>query len=273
VNSMESIYIEIDMIEDYLNNTASKEKVRELNQRLDNERELRMLFDDMESIMAGIELSAGRSTVDEKIKILDTTLTDLDIDQESDGNEKSKYGGEGKTISVSWHERPIMRAVAAFFLLLLISVIVLGPMGSKTDEQLFAENFVAHANYGGVRGLDEDEIVSKSRQAFQAYDIGDYATAVTLLEEVIPDSEEEIVNKFYLGNAYMALGDGKEASILFRELVDRNEGFALDAKWYLALSYLQMGKSEEARKELNEIVEIDNDYKNEAREILRKMKK
>lgn len=258
---MKRRFKDMEKIEKYLDNQVDEQERAEVNNRLVSDEEFRKLFDEMESLLEGIKHTGAKTTVEEKLAILEDSIHIL----EEDGEDESEI--ESKTIIVVWYNRPIYRAIAASFILIMVAVYAFGPFGTMSDDRLFAEYFEPQTNLQTKRGEET------RRKAYAAYDAEDYQIAASLLIYELQTSDNQIVDRMYLGSSFLEMEDTEQAIKYFKEVININEGYALEAKWYLALSYLQLGARDSARTEFTEIWEANNDYSEDSREILNKMKK
>ena len=76
----------------------------------------------------------------------------------------------------------------------------------------------------------------------------------------------------YSGISFLELGQIEKAKENFKNIINKNTGFELQAKWYLGLSYLKDGDIVQARELMEEIKESGSAYHKEAGEILSKFK-
>jgi tetratricopeptide (TPR) repeat protein len=262
---MKRKFKDMEKIEKYLDNQVDEQERVEVNNRLVSDEEFRRLFDEMESLLEGINHTGAKTTVEEKLQNLEESIHKLD---EEEGEEEVQE----KPIIIVWYNRPVYRAIAASIVLLIVAVYAFGPFGTMSDERLFAEHFSAYINVDGPTRSDVTDIDQKKR-AYAFYDMKDYEGAIPVFVDMIKGSQNQIMDKFYLANAYLALGKGEEAKRLFQEVVNKKIGLASPAKWYLALSYLQTGDRENAQREFREIVEAESDYAEDAKEVLGRMRK
>lgn len=159
-------------------------------------------------------------------------------------------------------------AAAALVGILIMAKIFLFPP-AETPDQLFEAYFKPYPNVfePTVRGTD---VTNTRKEAFQAYEQGDYQTAVTLFKEILQTSNEPGV-LLLLGNANLILGNVDEATENFITLSNDFDELDLQAKWFLGLCYLKGGDVEHMTKILQELGETEISYAEKAKELLEKI--
>ena len=246
---MEGIFTDIELIDKYQRGSANEVEKREVQNRLMADGDFRKLFDDMEVMSEGIRHSGARSSLEEKLSKLDSTLED-----EEESNNSEQYDVEfGNTeeeqppkVIILWYQKPVFRAIAASVVLLMVAWFAFGPNNSVNNQDLLAEYFEPYANTNPKTRGEVLESIDVTTEAFTAYDQEDYAASIPLFEQAIKESDNHLLNTFYLGNAYLAAGDGQKAIKAFSSVIEASIGLASVAEWYLALSYLQADSTEKA---------------------------
>jgi len=274
---MDKIYTDIEKLDQYLKGHLNEMEKEELQARLAEDEDFRGLFDDMELMAEGIRHSASRTSVEEKLAKLDATGGDEDDESEQELAKEVDIGstGEIKEIKMvpAWYQRPLVHAIAASISLLIVAFFVFDPFDRPTPQELFAEYFEPYPNLAGpVRGGSEQD-QDKRALAYMAYDRGDFSQAATLFHEILPESENALMDHFYFGNVLLKLGDGEKAIEEFTIVAKEAKGFAMDAKWYLALSYLNVGDVAKAKVVLDEVSLAGGDQFEQAERIIKKLDK
>jgi TolA-binding protein len=165
-------------------------------------------------------------------------------------------------------QKKFFLSMAAALILVAFSAIFLITRRERGGpEKIFISYFKPYPSVEqDTRQLAED-IPAIRKEAFRAYNNGDYPASIQLFKSILAKEEDELV-LFYLGNAYLSVDDVREAAVIFQRYLNRYREFASEAKWYLSLSQLKQGKTEEAKKLLEELAGQRNDYQDEAKEIL-----
>lgn len=251
---MDKIYNDIEKLDQYLKGRLNETEKEELQARLAEDEDFRVQLDDMELMTEGIRRTASRTSLEEKLAKLDSS--EMDEEDESErtlANEVDvgvEYEVKETKIVKLWYQRPIVHAIAASVTLIIVTFFVFGPVEQPTPKQLFSENFEAYKNLvGPKRGLEED-VIARS-EAYAAYDLGDFSQAAMLLEGLVAESEDsdnKLIDQFYLGNAYLAIEEPNKAIKVLEVLAEDGRGLSTQAKWYLGLAYLLKGDVENAKK-------------------------
>ncbi len=284
---MENRFLNMEKIDRYINGQLSDDENAEMRQRIAEDESFRKLFDDMEIITDGIRKSAASSSVEEKLAKLKETIhleEDTEIEESThegiaDEEEQIRlepteiqYPQAGKTIVLGFPVAEIINrykiAIAAAVSLVVVAWFALNPFGTLSGPELFAEHFEPYPNVIGMtRGADQQQVDQRTA-AYMAYDQGDYAQAVEVFGKILPESDDQTLDLFYLGNAYLAIGNNEKAVAAFKEVVEAQTGLTINAKWYLGLSYLNSGELESAKEVFGELAELGKDYSEDAEEIL-----
>ncbi|HMQ59710.1 MAG TPA: hypothetical protein PKE06_03525 [Flavilitoribacter sp.] len=124
-----------------------------------------------------------------------------------------------------------------------------------------------------VRGGNgtQDELRSRAQEAFNK---GDFKTAIDLRLQLIQQAPGDISDQFFLALAYLHNEQAANSVPFFKktlEMAPTNDNrFAEESAWYISLAYLKTGNREAARDALRSIREGDWRYK-EAVELLGKL--
>ena len=246
---MEGIFTDIELIDKYQRGSANEVEKREVQNRLLGDSNFRKLFDDMEVMPEGIRRSGARSSLAEKLAKLDAALEDEDESNNSVQREVDIGNSDEKSppkVIILWFQKPVFRAIAASVVLLVVAWFVFSPMNSVNNQELVALYFEPYANTNPkTRGevIESKDIISA---AFTAYDQENFMASIPLFEQAVKEPGDYLMNTFYLGNAYLEVGDGDKAINAFSTVVEAGKGLAGVAEWYLALSYLQADMAEKA---------------------------
>ena len=105
-------------------------------------------------------------------------------------------------------------------------------------------------------------------QALEAYDQGEYTTALPLLNKVFEDSgNKDSIKLFYIAISHIALQQPGQAIPILKEMQFSDK--SKNPKWYLALAYLLQNNIQNAKPLLEELSQSDeNDIKAKAKEGL-----
>ncbi|MCH7514742.1 MAG: tetratricopeptide repeat protein [Bacteroidetes bacterium] len=246
---MEGIFTDIELIDKYQRGSANEVEKREVQNRLLGDSNFRKLFDDMEVMPEGIRRSGARSSLKEKLAKLDAALED----EEESNNSVQRDVDIGNTdeksplkVIILWYQKPVFRAIAASVVLLVVAWFAFGPMNSVSNQELVVQYFEPYANTNPKTRGEVIEPKDITSEAFTAYDREDYAASIPLFEQAVKEAGDHLLNTFYLGNAYLEVGESDSAIKAFSTVVEAGKGLAGVAEWYLAGSYLQADMAEKA---------------------------
>ncbi len=162
-------------------------------------------------------------------------------------------------------------SVAASILLLM----GLGWIGFQTFtgenlDAIYEENYQAYPNtvFTITRG---DADTSPERNAFVAYESGDYQTAIEHFESLKTVENLGYID-FYLAQSYLNLENYDTAISLFEKVIETDTVFVPEANWYLALTYLKKDDKAAAIERLNTLVKKYDYNKNRANQLLEKLR-
>jgi len=109
----------------------------------------------------------------------------------------------------------------------------------KTDyDDLYNAHFQEYPNtvYTITRS-DANE--SLEREAYVAYESGNYEKAIANFEKLQADGVKNHIN-FYLALSYLGIENNSMAIRLFEKVIEEQSGFEAEASWYLALTHLRV---------------------------------
>jgi len=213
---MENRFLNMEKIDRYINGQLSDDENAEMRQRIAEDESFRELFDDMEIITEGIRKSAAASSVEEKLAKLKETIhleEDTEIEESThegiaDEEEQIRlepteiqYPQAGKTIVLGFPIAEIFNrykiAIAAAVSLVVVAWFALNPFGTLSGPELFAEHFEPYPNVIGMtRGADQQQVDQRTA-AYMAYDKGDYAKAVDVFAQILPESDDQTLDLFF----------------------------------------------------------------------------
>ncbi len=254
---MKNEYEDIEQLERYQKGECTSEEKKEVEDRLANDEAFRGLYDDMELMVLGLKRTSGGSSIEDKIELLRKTV---------------ELNEEREVINLkSWFTKTrINLSIAAVISLLIASMFLFNNVGNNSPESLFQDYFQPYENLNSALRGNEQEIDNITR-AYLAYERGEFENAILLFGNIDSITENRTTHQFYLGNAYLGIGEGKNAIPLFLEVSRSTSILADTAKWYLALSHLQNRDTEKAKKILIEIQNSRNDYSSQSKELLEKL--
>ena len=235
---------DIELIEKYIDNSLSEDESVLFEEKKLSSKEF---VEQLE--VATISMEFIKSKNQEKLK------------KEIEDIYRSSQEMERKSMSVKWY-----LTVAAAAILLIVSTIVWFSSNSQLSNQ---ELFLSYYEPYRATPITRDE-TSNTSVAMKYYRSQEYKKA---LELFLKSDTDEITN-LYVGNCYLSLGDNKNAIITFMEGLNAEDIIVKQtARWYLALSNLNAGNDETCYNLLNFIVDNEDLYSNQARKLMKDLKK
>lgn len=120
---------------------------------------------------------------------------------------------------------------------------------------------------------DLDKKASEFHLAIKAYKEKDYAKAVLLFEKEGISKKSNTFMQLRYSIALLGAKKGKSAILFFKNIIEKsNSQFIIEnAEWYLALAYLQINDITNAVPLLEKISTHSEDFRQAAKEILKKL--
>jgi tetratricopeptide (TPR) repeat protein len=110
--------------------------------------------------------------------------------------------------------------------------------------------------------------------ALEHYEEHDYERALVLFEEVLENRQNDMAINLYSGISYMEEEKYKKATHSFNHIISNNDNLFIEqAKWYLSMCYVKTENIEKAELVLNEIIQEESYYKDQAKKVLKDLKK
>jgi hypothetical protein len=119
----------------------------------------------------------------------------------------------------------------------------------------------------------ERELDLTLQKGVKQYFDGDYAASLANLSDLDLKYEDNPSVLFYSGLSYIGLERYTKAIEIFEPYITGQSLYLPEAKWYLSLCYLKTGQIENARVLLAELLVYEGIYKENAQDLLRKLKK
>ena len=269
---MKEKFLELEQVDKYLSGLLNEQETEQLNLRMVEDESFRKLVDDVEIIREGIKKSGAKSSLETKLDLLDDTLLmdepiEAALGEHSLGEESKNNRSHQRTLGEFFSQYKL--AIAASVTLLLIAYFALTTIITPSPTELFADNFEPYAYQNITRG--DVAVIDQTTAAYAMYANGEYMEAANLFEKLIPESQNALRDKFYLGNAYLASGEAQKAITVFEEVIQESDSMKTLAQWYLGLSYLEANDVESAKATF-ELVEAAGEFHAEdAEKILKKL--
>jgi tetratricopeptide (TPR) repeat protein len=242
---------DILLVEKYFDQELSAIEVDIVNKRLESDTKFKALFDQEKALIKTIRFEG--------------LIRDLEALKQVERNIHQETAVR-KTISWS----PLYLKIAAGLILMAVvtSLMLLLPV-HEDSEQLFQAYFKPYPNVFEPTMRSTDEVTQRA-EAFQAYEQGDYQTALIGFKEILKNGNEPGV-LFLAGNANLKLGNVADAKNNFLTLIKNYDELDTQAKWFLSLCYLKEGDVDQAKMMWEELTGTEISYSNKAKELLKKV--
>ncbi|WP_273567978.1 tetratricopeptide repeat protein [Maribacter halichondriae] len=158
---------------------------------------------------------------------------------------------------------------ASITLLAALGWIVYNSLSGPNYNDLYESNFQEYPNtvYTITRS---DTVQSLERDAFAAYESGDYELAAKIFLSSEDKGSIEHSN-FYLAQTYLNLDKNRDAIALFNKVIETDDEFKAEANWYLALAYLKEEDKKNAIAVLEHHIENYDYNRSKAEELLKEL--
>lgn len=174
------------------------------------------------------------------------------------------------------HARRIVRYAAAAAAIIGVSGLAIWHLAQDTGSSLYSEYYHAYrldlveqVRSESTTAPHEAELARAQR----AYDSGDYATAIDILEQYDGDEVEPARIDFYEGVAHLEAQSYQLAKGVFRKAYRHGKDvLQQDAAWYLSLAHLRLNEIDSARILLQDLVSQSPSYRRDAAELLEKLR-
>ena len=159
--------------------------------------------------------------------------------------------------------------IAAAITVLLVSTFLLYDRQAGIDDPYQA----FYKPYPNIVSPSSRSLAGESDIWSYAYDAGDYAAAMSAIEQQLQLSPDSLDLLFYHGQSALAINQLPEASRQFQVVVNRDSSrYTGPAIWYLSLIELKKGNSDSAKGYLDRLISRYPDYQDKANELYKAIK-
>jgi len=216
----------LETAERYINKTMTSDEVVAFEQKLDNDPTFKTLFEDIKTLLLGIEAQA-----------LKEQLHNFHEELQPNNSETS-------TVKPLFSLRKFVAAAAV--------IIALGSFwffNNNTNKKLYSKYFTPDP---GLATMMSETTNFEFYDAMVNYKQGDYKTAISKWELLLENKPKNDTLNYFIGMAYLA-NKNEETAITHLNIVTQNQNtnFKSDAYYYLGLAYLKANNVELAKKNLN----------------------
>ncbi|MFK7925781.1 MAG: hypothetical protein AB8H47_27785 [Bacteroidia bacterium] len=185
------------------------------------------------------------------------------VDRHLEKEELRQLYFEQEAKTIPFRNIAFYATVAATVLILLVYNFY--PSAERQQYQEFAEAYYEPYPLTFSRSGEGEEFAKMATQAYQA---GDYAGAIPLLEDWQAQNEGPDIPTFYLGHCYYQTQAFAMALTQWEQITDSSPYYE-QTTWFRALAHLQMGQIDKTREILQYIVDSGYHYQlEEARALL-----
>ncbi len=272
----------IDVIENYLSESSSKEEKLAFEKQLEEDKDLAEEFKLYQNIMGGIDLE-GTDLMRTELKGIQGKLEKENFFNQEETTPKIIKMENTKKSNRSW------LAIAAGLLVLIVAGILLQSPGKMTRAEALAKfDHSQKANdlldqqlneYEGL-GMADPERGKKDSiaQMLKIYKEGNYQESYNAATEFLARYPNDVVAQYYAGMSKFQDGKFSKAVEWLSASTKQKDGVFYDqARWYLALSYTMLNTSvgdDNAIKLMQQIKDTpDSQFKMEAEWHLEYLKK
>ncbi len=263
----------IDIIENYLSESSSKEEKLAFEKQLEDDKDLAQEFKLYQNIMEGIDLE-GTDLMRTELKGIQGKLEKENFFNQKEATPKIIKMENTKKSNRSW------LAIAAGLLVLIVAGILLQSPDKMTRAEALAKfDNSQKANdlltqqlneYEGL-GMADPERGKKDSiaQMLKTYKEGNYQESYNAATEFLARYPNDVVAQYYAGMSKFQDGKfGKAIEWLVASTAQKDTVFYDQARWYLALSYTMLNTpagDDNAIKLMQQIKDAsDSQFKTEA---------
>ena len=156
-----------------------------------------------------------------------------------------------RTGSLRW----LAGLAAAAVVALLVILFLPGPGGNPYEQ---------FATHEPLALTERSDATADPTAAEAAYNRGDYAAAIPLLEAYLAQRSDDLRARLALGVSLLETDRDREAVAIFNEIAEGSSALAAYGNWYLALAAVKRGDDESALSFLDRIPATDAYLTNKA---------
>jgi len=216
--------------------------------RLKTDTSYAQLFHDVRAVIEGVKESS-RQEVKAELKVLEEELS-----------REERSGKGGRPISNIWW-------IGAAASVLIGAALIMVFRKEPSAPPLYLAYYKPYPNVSMPSERGENEQSARA-EAFQLYEMGDYAAATQKFEAI---ESKDMAAYFYLASAYMANEQIDEATTNFKKCLAPENVFTVPARWYLALCYVHKNDAVQSQELLKAIIKNNDSYSAKAADLLQEM--
>ncbi len=244
--------IKFNEIEEYLDNSLSKEELNLFEQDLLSDETLQDELNLHEEVNAAI---------------MEQDVVDLREKLQTIG-EKHRKREDIKTIIFNrWN-----MVAASFILFFTLGGYLFFNNRPYTNDQIYKTYFEPYGIIGTTRSSDADN-GSLMSEALKNYEAKNYRTAAALFQQILRKDSTNITGNFYSGISNLEINRYINANKNFNRVISHNDNLFIEqSEWYLGFCHLMNGNRTKAIHQFTVIANKDGFYKDKAAKILKRIK-
>ncbi len=254
------------LIEKYLDGTLKGDKLRDFEEQLKSNDELRKRVILHKEVNESIEIE-DVTNFREKLKHIYSIFRKW---ENAENDDSPVVELQNNKTGFFIKHRTLIAASIAFLIVAGALVIYIIKTGISNGDELFSMYYQTYKPDIHIRS-DVDKI-SELAKAILIYDQNDYKAAFEKLNAIIEDDHENYLAKYYFGMTCIEMDKYDLAIQHFQDIMETWQSpFIYHTEWYLALCYIKQDDREKAVILLNKIKRTNNYYKDKAEELLKKL--
>lgn len=248
-------FAEIKRIDEYLENYLNESDQNQMEEELANDLRLKAELD--------LNAEINESIMEEDVMNLRNSLSNITKEEKPDSKIR-------QFIPNTFKQSPSRLIGAAASVAAVISVGAMTLSQQKyTTQEVYEKAYKPYEATGLYRSPVS---ITPEIRGVDLYNDQKYQLALEQFSQVLKDNPNHPMSNFYSGLSYQQLEEFPQAISSYQKVIeDRNNLFVELAEWYKALCYLRTNESSKAYATLNEIIKNNGYYKNDAKEIIKKL--
>ena len=244
---------DIQLIEEYLDDTLDSASNDEVKQRLGKDSEFNQLHKELNFIRQGTEEVFRREA--------------LQLLREREQN----MPGFKKGARVVEFQRTYA-AIAAAVALIVVTYFVIFQTENLTSREIYVEYYQPYTNLINPETRSDTPPAEESllHEAMRHYDQRQYLDAVIAFGEM-EDNDKQGLVWLYEGISLLELNRFEEAQTSLRKACEVDTGLVWQCQWFSGLGYLKEGDVNQATAIFEELMGSGNPYSNKANQLLTKI--
>ena len=249
-------YAEIKRIDEYLLNYLNETDQTEMEEELASDLRLKLELD--------LNAEINGAVLEHDVMNLRNSLSEIAKEEKPDSKIR-------QFIPNTFWQSPsrLIGAVASVAAVVSVGAMTLS-QHRFTSQEIYKKAYRPYEATGLYRSPVS---VTPEMLGIELYNDEKYQLALEQFSKALKDNPEHPSSNFYSGLSYQQLEEYQKAIGYYQRVIDEKDNLFVEmAEWYMALCYLQTNESSKAYATFNEIIKKDGYHKNDAKEIIKKLK-